>query len=140
MFEAIRAGAFGFLLKDTLPDELLAAVRLVAGGQALLALTRRLLEEFARRPPDGTVVAPDWLATLTAREIEVLVAVALVLLDATASSRSPRADPVAVMVREVGCRIGRSGATSKREQYLGARNAAAWVGPWTKSGRRMPTS
>ncbi len=48
VFEALRAGASGFLLKDTLPDDLLAAVRVVAGGQALLApsVTRRLMEEF----------------------------------------------------------------------------------------------
>ncbi len=48
VFEALRAGASGFLLKDTLPDDLLTAVRVVAGGQALLApsVTRRLMEEF----------------------------------------------------------------------------------------------
>jgi DNA-binding NarL/FixJ family response regulator len=77
VFEAIRAGASGFLLKDTLPSDLLAAVRLVADGQALLAptVTRRLLEEFARRPAVGGS-PPAWLRTLTAREVEVLVAVA----------------------------------------------------------------
>ena len=54
VFEALRAGASGFLLKDTLPDDLLAAVRVVAGGQALLApsVTRRLMEEFVT-PPRG---------------------------------------------------------------------------------------
>ena len=52
VFDALRAGASGFLLKDTLPDDLLAAVRVVAGGEALLApsVTRRLMEEFVRRP------------------------------------------------------------------------------------------
>jgi DNA-binding NarL/FixJ family response regulator len=52
VFEALRAGASGFLLKDTLPDDLLAAIRVVADGQALLApsITRRLMEEFVRRP------------------------------------------------------------------------------------------
>ena len=51
VFDALRAGASGFLLKDTLPDDLLAAVRIVAGGEALLApsVTRRLMEEFAGR-------------------------------------------------------------------------------------------
>jgi DNA-binding NarL/FixJ family response regulator len=78
VFEAVRAGASGFLLKDTLPSDLLAAVRLVADGQALLApaVTRRLLEEFARRPAAAGSTPPAWLHTLTAREAEVLVAVA----------------------------------------------------------------
>ena len=77
VFDAVRAGASGFLLKDTLPSDLLGAVRLVAKGQALLAptVTRRLLEEFARRPAVGSL-PPAWLRTLTAREVEVLVAVA----------------------------------------------------------------
>lgn len=77
VFEAIRAGASGFLLKDTLPSDLLTAVRLVADGQALVAptITRRLLDEFARRPAVGGA-PPAWLGTLTAREVEVLVAVA----------------------------------------------------------------
>jgi DNA-binding NarL/FixJ family response regulator len=78
VFEAIRAGASGFLLKDTLPDDLLAAVRVVADGQALLApsVTRRLLEEFVGRPAVGAGTPPAWLDTLTARETEVLAAVA----------------------------------------------------------------
>jgi DNA-binding NarL/FixJ family response regulator len=78
VFEAIRAGASGFLLKDTLPDDLLAAVRVVAGGQALLApaVTRRLMEEFLRRPRSRPVDPPPWLATLTTRELEVLATVA----------------------------------------------------------------
>ena len=78
VFEALRAGASGFLLKDTLPDDLLAAVRVVAGGQALLApsVTRRLMEEFARRPVTGAAEPPPGLETLTEREREVLVAVA----------------------------------------------------------------
>ena len=78
VFEAIRAGASGFLLKETLPDDLLAAVRVVADGQALLApsVTRRLLEEFALRPAAGAMHRPAWLDTLTARETEVLGAVA----------------------------------------------------------------
>jgi DNA-binding NarL/FixJ family response regulator len=75
--DALRAGASGFLLKDTLPDELLAAVRVVAAGDALLApsITRRLIEEFARRPA-GPAVDDQRLATLTERERDVLVAVA----------------------------------------------------------------
>ena len=78
VFEALRAGASGFLLKDTLPDELLAGVRVVADGQALLApsVTRRLVEEFVRRPAAGARQAPPGLDTLTTRESEVLGAVA----------------------------------------------------------------
>jgi DNA-binding NarL/FixJ family response regulator len=77
VFEAIRAGASGFLLKETLPDDLLAAVRVVAGGQALLApsVTRRLLEEFVRRPAAAAHL-PVGFDTLTSREVEVLEAVA----------------------------------------------------------------
>jgi len=78
VFEALRAGASGFLLKDTLPGDLLAAVRVVAGGQALLApsVTRRLMEEFVTRPAAVTSEPPPGFDTLTERETEVLVAVA----------------------------------------------------------------
>lgn len=70
LFEAIRAGAAGFLLKDTAPDALRDAVRTVAGGDALLspAVTRRVLAAAARSP----VARPERLAGLTAREREVL--------------------------------------------------------------------
>lgn len=77
--EALRAGASGFLLKDTLPVDLLHAVRVVAAGDALIAprITRRLIEEFARRP-DPTVAnaAQAGLEQLTDREREVLMLVA----------------------------------------------------------------
>lgn len=77
VFEALRAGASGFLLKDTLPDELLAAIRVVAEGEALLApkVTRRLIEAFARQAA-ATPEANPGLALLTEREQEVLVEVA----------------------------------------------------------------
>ena len=78
VIEALKAGASGFLLKDTLPDDLLAAVRVVAGGEALLApsVTRRLVEEFVRRPTAATTTSALVLAQLTPRETEVLAAVA----------------------------------------------------------------
>ena len=78
VFEALRAGASGFLLKDTLPDKLLAAVRVVADGDALLApsITRRLIEEFAHQPAAATAPVNPGIALLTEREHEVLVAVA----------------------------------------------------------------
>jgi DNA-binding NarL/FixJ family response regulator len=74
--EALRAGASGFLLKDTLPAELLAAVRIVAAGDALLApsITRRLIEDFVSRPIKS--VDDPRLSQLTHREREVLAAVA----------------------------------------------------------------
>jgi DNA-binding NarL/FixJ family response regulator len=70
---AIRAGASGFLLKDVTPSKLLDAIRIVAGGDALLApsVTRRLLERFARTLPQRDV-STEALAGLTARETEVL--------------------------------------------------------------------
>jgi len=77
VFEALRSGASGFLLKDTEPEELLEAVRVVAHGDALLApsVTRRLIAEFARRP--ATVrVDERTLEPLTEREREVVALVA----------------------------------------------------------------
>jgi DNA-binding NarL/FixJ family response regulator len=77
--EALRAGASGFLLKDTLPVDLLTAVRVVAAGDALIAprITRRLIEEFARRPePAAASAASAALGQLTEREREVLELVA----------------------------------------------------------------
>jgi len=72
VYEALRAGASGFLLKDAGADELLHAVRVVAGGDALLApsITRRLIEDYAHRPPLRE--RPGALAELTPRELEVL--------------------------------------------------------------------
>lgn len=72
VYDAIRAGASGFLLKDTPPDDLVAAVRVLADGDALLApsVTRRLIEQFANGPA-GAVVVPG-LDDLTDRETEVL--------------------------------------------------------------------
>jgi DNA-binding NarL/FixJ family response regulator len=77
VYEALRAGASGFLLKDVGREELVAAVRVVASGDALLApsVTRRLLEEFARRPADDRP-PPASLDPLTPRELEVLALVA----------------------------------------------------------------
>lgn len=77
VFEALRAGASGFLLKDTEPADLLQAVRIVAAGEALLApsVTRRLIEEFATRP-DPHRTPPEALGVLTEREREVLALVA----------------------------------------------------------------
>jgi DNA-binding NarL/FixJ family response regulator len=73
VYEALRAGASGFLLKDAPPERLVDAIHVVAAGDALLAptITRRVIEEFSRRPPMREGLPPE-LADLTAREIEVL--------------------------------------------------------------------
>ncbi len=77
VYEALRAGACGFLLKDAPRHDLIAAVRAAAAGNALLAptVTRRLIEAFARRPP-AVAPSPSRLASLTARERDILLQVA----------------------------------------------------------------
>lgn len=77
VYDALRAGASGFLLKDAPRHDLIAAVRCAAAGDALLApsVTRRLIEAFARRPPE-TMPAPSLLASLTARERDILLLLA----------------------------------------------------------------
>jgi DNA-binding NarL/FixJ family response regulator len=76
VYEALRAGASGFLLKDAGADELLHAVRVIVAGDALLSpsITRRLIADYARRPPASE--QPAALADLTPRELEVLRLVA----------------------------------------------------------------
>ena len=77
VFDALRAGASGFLLKDTDPDDLLAAVRVVAGGEALLSprITGRVIAEFVSRPGRPRAERARELDHLTEREREVLVQV-----------------------------------------------------------------
>ncbi|MHB1243984.1 MAG: response regulator transcription factor, partial [Gaiellaceae bacterium] len=73
--EALRAGASGFMLRDTPPEQLVSAIRVVAAGDALLspAITKRVIEEFIRRPPSTIATQPSQrVAELTARELEVL--------------------------------------------------------------------
>ena len=79
VYAALRAGASGFLLKDARPDELLAGIRAVAAGDAVVApaLTRRLLHAFTKAMPSADRAAEDpRLRALTERELEVLRAVA----------------------------------------------------------------
>jgi DNA-binding NarL/FixJ family response regulator len=73
VYQALRAGAAGFLLKATPPDRLVAGIEIVAAGEALLApeLTRRMIEEHVRRPAPHDGV-PEALRVLTERELEVL--------------------------------------------------------------------
>ena len=74
IYEALRAGASGFLLKDVPPEQLVDGIRAVASGDALLAplITKRVIEEFVRRPPEAARTPPPELAELTERENEVL--------------------------------------------------------------------
>jgi DNA-binding NarL/FixJ family response regulator len=102
IFRALRAGASGFLLKDTQPAELLQALRIVMLGDSLLspAVTRRLISEFVARPPDA--VSAAGMETLTNREREVVamvahglsndeIAAAMVLSPTTAKTHVSRA-------------------------------------------------
>jgi DNA-binding NarL/FixJ family response regulator/class 3 adenylate cyclase len=74
VYEALRAGASGFLLKDTPPEQLVDAIRVVSNGDALLSptITRRVIEEFVQRPPASARKPAPELEELTARELEML--------------------------------------------------------------------
>ncbi|MFF8676005.1 response regulator [Streptomyces sp. NPDC015242] len=88
VYEALRAGSSGFMLKDALPDEVLAAIRVVAAGDGILApaVTRRLIGQFARGAPVPPEISGQ-LAGLTPREREVLVLIASGLTNAEIGDR-----------------------------------------------------
>ncbi|MEU1728274.1 response regulator [Actinomadura sp. ATCC 39365] len=100
VYDALRAGASGFLLKDTPPADLLAAVRVVASGEALLAptVTRRLIEEFTKTP---VAQRPQGLDRVTEREREVL------LLIARGLSNEEIADHLRLSLATIKTHIGR---------------------------------
>src|SRR5438132_1311476 len=141
VYEALRAGASGFLVKDARAEELRQAVRMVASGDALLspAITRRLIESYTRRPPSTVHPAP--LAELTPRELEVLRLVArglsnadiareLIVGDATVKTHVARPPARGRARRERsgdarGGRRGRCRRTRDRDRDAGARAVAA---------------
>jgi DNA-binding NarL/FixJ family response regulator len=103
VFNALRAGAGGFMLKDAPAEELIAAIHVLARGESLIApaVARRVIEEFARLPPPADTAPPAALEELTPREIEVLellarglsnaeIAAALVVGDATVKTHVAR--------------------------------------------------
>ncbi len=144
VFAALRAGASGFLLKDTPPADLLTAIRVVAAGDALLApgVTRRLIEEFTR----GPAPAPRQLATLgelTGREREVLTLIGLGL------SNTEIAATLHVSLSTAKTHIGRLlmklGARDRAQLVIAAYDsglvgAAARIRPEDETGRRISSS
>ena len=89
VFDALAAGASAFLLKAAPPEDLVKAIRVVANGEALLApsVTRRLIEEFAKRPEPSAARKGRELETLTDRELEVLKEVSRGLTNAEIAAR-----------------------------------------------------
>ena len=95
VYEALRAGASGFMLKDVTARQLVDGVRVVASGEALLAptVTRRLLERFAPTLPGGDDPAPPALESLTERELEILTLLASGLSNAELGAKLYLSEP-----------------------------------------------
>jgi DNA-binding NarL/FixJ family response regulator len=136
VFDALRAGASGFMLKDAPPEEIAAAIRIVASGDALLApaVTRAVVEEFARRPVE-TPAPPKVVAELTPREQEVFALLVrgrsnheiceeLVISEATAKTH------VARVLQKLGVR--------DRVQAVIYAYESGWPARWSSSSPGSP--
>jgi DNA-binding NarL/FixJ family response regulator len=117
VYGALRAGASGFLLKDTPPTDLLAAIRVVAAGEALLAptVTRRLIAEYARRPVPAPPL-PRELTGVTDREREVLALIAHGLSNAEIAERLFLS--VATVKTHVSHLLGKLGARDRAQLVI----------------------
>ena len=95
VYEALLAGASGFVLKDIEPEQLVDAIRVIASGAALLSptITRKLIEEFVRRPPESSRRPPKELDSLTPRETEILGFVARGWSNAEIAARAFVSEP-----------------------------------------------
>ena len=111
VYEALQSGASGFVLKDIQPEKLVDAIHVIAEGAALLSptVTRRLIEEFVRRPPEVVTPPPQELEQLTARESEILRLVARGLSNAEIAAQAFVSEPtvkthVARILMQLGLR------------------------------------
>jgi DNA-binding NarL/FixJ family response regulator len=95
VYEALASGASGFVLKDIEPEKLVDAIRVIANGDALLSptVTRKLIEEFVRRPPEVVRPSPRELEQLTAREAEIMALVARGLSNAEIAAQAFVSEP-----------------------------------------------
>jgi DNA-binding NarL/FixJ family response regulator len=120
VYSALRAGASGFLLKDTRPGDLLAAIRVVAAGEALLAptVTRRLIEEFTRTPSTPLVRG---LEGVTGREREVLTLIARGLSNAELAAHLHLS--LATVKTHIGRLLTKLGARDRAQLVIAAYEA-----------------
>jgi DNA-binding NarL/FixJ family response regulator len=135
VYEALRVGASGFLLKDVTAQQLIEGVRVVAAGEALLAptVTRRLLDRFAPSLPRGDEDAPPELSSLTERELEILTLLSSGLSNAELGAQLYLSEPtikthLSSIFRKLGVR--------DRVQAVIAAYDAGLVEPATRASRQ----